>query len=209
MVPFMLGRPLGEPNDVHFQKRVLLQALKLLTNEHGPVILEHFIENNPSSMDRPDWRPAVALPKPIMPSDARAWERAFRDELTLLRPAWERFKTRFARTTVGLSAQEVEAWPSFIVRALNGELPIVPLHETPALSLRFLVDDIKALYGEAVQADGGPPSARQIDSWFWKETMAGLLLLDLRAKCMQSENSGLKTVGGRFFVPGPYVPMLP
>ena len=42
MVPFMLGRPLGEPNDVPFQRRVLLQALRLLERTDGPVLLEHF-----------------------------------------------------------------------------------------------------------------------------------------------------------------------
>lgn len=205
MVPFVLGRPLGEPNDVRFQKRVLLQALGLLTKNQGPVILEHFIEDNPNSLDRTDWRPSVALPKPVPLEGSTAWERAFRDELLMVLPAWERFKKRFSRTSVGLSAQEVDAWPNFIGLTFQGGLPIVPLHETPALSLRFLVDDIKALYSEAVQADGDPPSARQIDSWFWRQTMAGQLLLALRLYAMQSENSGLKTVGGRFFVPGPYL----
>jgi len=41
MLPFMLGRPLGEPNDAMFQRRVLLQALRLLERDDGPVILEH------------------------------------------------------------------------------------------------------------------------------------------------------------------------
>ena len=83
---------------------------------------------------------------------------------------------------------------------------VVPAHDTPALALRFLCDDLKALYGEAVQADGPPPSARQIDLWFWRETIAGQLLRALRSAAMVSENNALKTVGGRFFVPTPYVP---
>ena len=76
---------------------------------------------------------------------------------------------------------------------------------TPQLS-RFMADDLKALYGEAVQADGAPPSARQIDWWFWRHTVAGQLLITLRAVAMGSENNALKTVGGRFFVPVPYLP---
>ena len=82
----------------------------------------------------------------------------------------------------------------------------MPHLDTPALALRFLADDLKALYGEAVQADGGPPSARQIDWWFWRQTVAGQLLIALRALAMQSDNNALKTVGGRFFVPVPFVP---
>ena len=199
MTPFMLGRPLGEPNDAAFQRRVLLQALRLLERTDGPVILEHFPDDNPGWFDRPDWVPAVTLPAPGAVADWQA-------ELDLVVPAWERFKTRFGRTTVGLAAQPPEDWAVFATSFLTGALPTVPAHDTPALALRFLCDDIKALYGEAVQADGAPPLARQIDTWFWRQTVAGKLLIALRAAAMVSENNALKTVGGRFFVPAPYLP---
>lgn len=206
MLPFMLGRPLGEPNDAPFQRRVLLQALRLLERDDGPVILEHFPDDNPSWFDRPGWTPAVALPPPTVPADTAEWEAAFRAELALVLPVWERFKGRFGRTTVGLAGQAPEAWPGFATAFLDGGLPTVPLHDTPALAIRFLADDIKAMYGEAAQADGGPPSARQIDWWFWRRTVAGQLLIALRAAAMVSPNNALKTVGGRFFVPVPFLP---
>lgn len=214
VTPFMLGRPLGEPNDVAFQRRVLLQALKLLTDSSGQVVLEHFPDDNPSWFDRPGWRAAVTLEKPVIPADAKAWEAAFRAELNQVLPVWDRFKTRFGRSSVGLSGQPVEQWPAFAAAfldstILDGALPTVPLHDTPALAIRFLTDDVKALYGEAAQAEGGAPSARQIDWWFWRETLAGQMLLALRTSAMQSENNGFKTVGSRFFVPVPYVPVVP
>ena len=206
MLPFMLGRPLGEPNDPRFQRRVLLQALGLLGRKDGPVILEHFPDDNPSWFDRPDWTPAVSLPPPGPLRGSKAWEAAFRTELETVLPAWERFKARFRRTTVGLAGQPPEAWPEFATSFLDGALPTVPLLDTPALALRFLADDLKALYGEAVQADGPPPSARQIDLWFWRQTVAGQLLIALRTAAMESPNNALKTVGGRFFVPVPFLP---
>jgi hypothetical protein len=206
MVPFMLGRPLGEPNDPLFQSRVLRQALELLERTDGPVILEYFPDDNPSWFDRPDWKPAVSLAAPSPLRGSKAWEAAFRTELELVLPEWEQFKTRFGRTTVGLAGQAPETWPTFATSFLDGALPTVPLHDTPALALRFLADDLKALYGEAAQADGAPPSARQIDSWFWRQTVAGQLLISLRAAAMESPNNALKTVGGRFFVPVPYLP---
>src|SRR5258708_40178027 len=64
MTPFMLGRPFGEPNDAPFQRRVLLQALNLLERADGPVILEHFPDNNPRCFDRPDCVSAVSSPAP-------------------------------------------------------------------------------------------------------------------------------------------------
>ena len=206
MTPFMLGRPLGEPNNPAFQCRVLLQALRLLERDDGPVILEHFPDDNPSWTDRPDWVPAVDVAPLGVPVDRMALESAFRAELTSVLPAWARFKDRFGRTTVGLSGQAPGAWPAFAASFLDGALPTVPSHDTSALALRFLADDLKALYGEAVQADGPPPSARQIDLWFWRRTVAGQLLIALRGVAMESPNNALKTVGGRFFVPVPYLP---
>src|SRR5258706_14491758 len=70
MLPFVLGRPLGEPNDAPFQRRVLLRALRLLERQDGPVLLEHFPDDNPSQFDRPDWEPAVSLPEPATLRDA-------------------------------------------------------------------------------------------------------------------------------------------
>lgn len=205
-VPFMLGRPLGEPNDVPFQRRVLMQALNLLIRTDGPVILEDFPDDNPSWFDRADWQPAMALPTLPPAVGGTGWEEALRAELDLVLPAWDRFKTRFGRTTTGLAGQAPQHWPAFTQAFLRGELPTVPAHQTAALALRFLADDLKALYGEAVQADGPPPSARQIDNWFWSKTIAGQLLITLRQMAMESPNNALKTVGGRLFVPTPFVP---
>ena len=204
--PFPLGRPLGEPNDAAFQRRVLLQALRLLERTDGPVILEHFPDDAPSMRDRDGWKPAVKLPEPPRPSTPEDWADAFRDELELVLPVWENFETYFGRTTVGLSFQSVGDWPDFIAEVLAGRLPTVPEYETTALAMRFLVDDIKAMYAEAAQSDGPAPSIGQIDRWFWRETLAGQMLIALRDVATKSENNALKTVGGRFFVPAPYLP---
>jgi hypothetical protein len=201
-----LGRPLGEPGDAPFQRRVLLAALALLERTDGPVILADFNEDPPGWQDTPDWRapPLVETSDPLETPDA--WAAAFDAELSALLPLWRIAQTRFGRTTVGLSFQAPPAWPKFATRFLAGELPAVPELDTPALALRMLCDDIKALYGEAAQAEGPAPSAHQIDKWFWRQTVAGRLLVTLRAVAMASENNALKTVGGRFFVPTYWLP---
>ncbi len=203
--PFQLGRPLGEPGGKAFQRRVLLHALGLLERRDGPVILEDFPDDPPNWQDTAGWQ-APALPPIELPATAAGWEAALARELAALRPAWQRASTRYGRTTIGLSGQALELWPSCVARFLAGELPTVPLHATAALTLRFLCDDIKAMYSEAAQTDGAPPSSRQVDTWFWSETIAGRLLIALRSMALQSENNALKTVGGRFFVPAPYLP---
>ena len=98
-----LGRPLGEPGDAPFQRRVLLAALALLERTDGPVILEDFNEDPPGWQDTPDWRapPLVETSDPLETPDA--WSAAFDAELSALLPLWRIAQTRFGRTTVGLS----------------------------------------------------------------------------------------------------------
>ena len=207
MVPFQLGRPLGEPNDAEFQHRVLGAALALLTRTDGPVILEEFPDDPPGWSDRSGWSPSVALPQTVgATAPATLLLAAFTRELDHVRPAWRRFVDRFGRTTVGLSGLEIHDWPAFAAASLAGELPLAPLHPTPSYALRFFADDVKAYFAEAAQADGPPPAARQIDWWFWRDTAAGQLLIALRTASQLSANAGVRIVGGRFLVPAPYVP---
>jgi len=201
-----LGRPLGEPGDPAFQRRVLMAALSLLERTDGPVILEDFTEDPPGWRDTPNWRAPRLQEVSNALETPDAWAAAFGAELSALLPLWRSAQTRFGRTTVGLSFQAPTAWPGFTARFLAGELPAVPELDTPALALRMLSDDIKALYGEAAQAEGSAPSAHQIDTWFWRQTVAGQLLIALRTMAMASENNALKTVGGRFFVPAYWLP---
>ena len=191
-----LGRPLGEPNDPAVQRRVVLAALGLLARTDGPVILHEFHDDPPNWADTPGWNP---------PPTSVGSVSAFGAELRALMPAWERAKTRFGRSTTGLSFLPPEAWADFVARVLEGDLPVTDGHATTALSLRFLCDDIKAFYGEAGQADGAPPSSRQLDAWFWRGTTGGATLKALRATGMESENSALKTVAGRRFGPASWV----
>jgi hypothetical protein len=198
-----LGRPVGEPEDPDFQLRVIRAALALLERPDGPVILEDFPQDPPGLVDTADWLAPVT--KASVFTTAENWQAAFAAELTAMQPLWLTAQARFGRTSVGLSFQAPESWPAFASGLLEGGLPLVPELETTALSARFLCDDIKALYGEAAQAVGPKPSPMQIDTWFWRQTVAGGMLRAFRKVVMASENNALKTVGGRFFVPTPWV----
>lgn len=205
-VPFQLGRPLGEPEDAGFQRHVLLQALGLLERTDGPVILEDFPDDPPGWQDVPSWAPPLPPSGATTPDNPEAWRDGFAAELSRLRPAWERARLRFERSTVGLSHLPPSEWAALAALFINGDAPHVAWHATPALALRFLSDDIKAFYSEAGQADGPAPASRQLDAWFWRGTLAGRLLIALRSVAMASENNAVKTVGGRFLVPAPWLP---
>ena len=188
-VPFELGRPLGEPEDAGFQRRVLMAALGLLERRDGPTLIEDFPDDPPGWRDRPGWRP----PFETMP-DAEAGA-----EVAAVRPFWDRARARFGRSTVGLSGWAPEEWSGVAERFLAGERP-------PAVALRFMVDDIKAYYSEAVQAAGEAPASRQIDAWFWTWTAAARLILALRAAARVDADKALAVIGERFLVPGRFAP---
>ena len=207
-VPFPLGRPFGEPEDKAFQRRVLMQALHLLEAAKGPVLLEDFPDDAPSMRDVTDWSPQVVVPEFKTPAvtDTAAWVAGLAAELKSIMPHWQAAQHRFGRTTVGLSRLQPEAWAPYAVQFLSGPEPKSPVEGlSPALLVRYVADDIKALYTEAVQAIGPQPSGLQVNRWFWDKTLAADLLRALRAAALSSENNGFKTAGSRFIVPAPFV----
>lgn len=205
-VPFPLGRPFGEAEDAGFQKRVLKAALGLLERDDGPVIIEDFPDDTRSMTDTAGWTPALALPAGL-PTDVAGWIAALEAEFAAVRPHWQAAQERFGRTTVGNSRQEMSAWAPFAAQFLSGGVPESSPVEglSPAVVMRYIADDIKAMYLEAVQAEGAQPSPLQVARWFWGETLAGDFLRALRSAALDSEPNGFKTAGSRFIVPMPYV----
>jgi hypothetical protein len=208
MVPFMLGRPFGTPDNAAFQRAVILHALGLLERTDGPVILDNYLQEDASSTDLADWACAMVLPNPQPEAleTPEQWRRALQAELAVVLPVWQAAVARKARTTVGLSGQPPDAFADFAAQLLDGSSPTIAAHASSALAMRFMADDLKALYGEAVQSHGEPPSARQVDTWFWRSTVAGRLLIALRTMSLTSSDNAIKTVGSRFLVPTPWLP---
>lgn len=207
-VPFPLGRPLGEPENPSFQRRVLMAALGLLEREDGPVILEDFPDDAPSMRDRADWAPQLVLPPATFPSatDSAGWVRGIEAEMAKAMPHWEAARRRFGKTMVGNSRLPAEAWVKFAARFLEGALPDSPVGGlSPGLVVRYVADDLKAFYMEAAQAVGPQPSSAQVNRWFWNGTLAGEFLRALRSAAIASPHTGFNTVGSRFVVPAPFV----
>jgi hypothetical protein len=98
---------LDEPGDPEFQRRVLLRALGLLERGDGPVILEDFPDDPPNWFDALGWQPP-SLPAIEAPASSVGWEAALASEMAELRPAWQRARARYRRTTTRLSGQAPE-----------------------------------------------------------------------------------------------------
>ena len=200
-VPFMLGRPLGVPNDARFQGRVLQAALALLTRPSGPVI-EDFADEAPYE-DLGDVPAALNCPVsfPRMRTDGALAER-LDDEISQLR-AWHEVATRQrGRTSLGHTGLAPAELGGFL-SAWVGDAPRTTFREGIGLAaaLKQASDELKAYYYEAKAAQPGRHSPTELQNWFWLETAAGELFLAIRDKAAQSGDATLQGLGSLSLVP--------
>lgn len=203
-VPFELGRPLGPPSDAAFQRRVILAALGMLAARGGPVLIEDFPDDDPREAPDPAWRPpahrhfAGGL-------EGAALADAMEAELRELAPAYAWSCAERERSTMGLSTLPPAACGQYLAVWLRGEPPASPIADmSPALLLRFVIDDLKAFALEA-GITHGTPSSKQLGDWLWNETALGVAFQALRRDCLAGDDERLKTVAA-FFVPALRVP---
>ena len=199
-VPFAFGHPLGIPNAPVFQKKVLLAALKLLEAPSGPV-LEDFPEDIPVSNEQPA---VLACPVNIRIEDtadgteAEKLCAAFKNEIMSMRPWYDVAVKKRGRTTVGVSKLNPAAIGDFICSFTEGNLPENPRQDISLLDeLRFSVEDLKAYYFEAVTAQPGMEvsSATPLLGWFWRDTVAGKVLLAVGEGCLKNKDESLQRIG--------------
>lgn len=207
-VPFELGRPFGVPDDPSFQRRVLYAALRLLERQDGPVILEDFPDDAPviqtgAAVGIDDnlvcpWRP----PKAKIPPKTEPRE-VLRAEMAQLAPWYEiAFQAR-NRTTVGLSGLEIGEVTEFLFDILEGNLHNLK-DDTFSLGqlLRFATEDLRSWYLEAAGARPGiVTSSTDLADWFWGETEAGMLVLNLCKTCASSRDESVASAARRSLVP--------
>ncbi len=204
-VSFEMGHPLGPPDDAAFQRRVLITLLGMLEAPDGP-LLEDYPEDEPETSDE-----LTVLTCPVYFAQDEAetgetdqLEAAFRREMTALRPWYDMGVAKRQRTNVGVSGIELEALGDFIYAFVRGEEPENPRDDIPlAYTLKFAVEDLKTYYIEGITSQPGQAgaSSQRLFDWFWDETAAGKVLLELKKVCEASTDDKLSQVGGHFIVP--------
>lgn len=203
-VPFELGRPLGTPNNPEFQTKVLRESLALLESDEGPVLIRDFAEDAPQSEDLDGendegWSCPINLPAP--PSNASDRETAFVAELASLAPWYDLAKRNQGGSSVGASKLTMDQIAHIIVDVLEGK------NDNPQPELAFsdtllhATADLKAWYMEAATAQPGSSTSKQIADWFWGETTAGSLLLQLQAALASSKDAQIELFAEKALVP--------
>lgn len=204
-MPFQLGHPLGAPDNPEFQRKVLDAVFALFKAAKGPV-LEDFPEDEPENDDIP------VLSCPIRYSqnaDENETDdpllRAFRREVSAMRPWYDTAVSKRGRTTVGVSGIKLEELTDFIYAFAKGKTPEYEHKEySPGYMLKLAAEDLKSYYIEAVTAQPGQAnvSARLLQDWFWDETEAGKVLLSVKKACETSTDKMMNMVAAHFLVPG-------
>ncbi len=204
-VPFELGRPLGVPGDPAFQRKVLEAALKLLEAPSGPII-EDYPEEAPASQGEIT---ALACPVNFVQDQADISEleklgQALKNEISALHPWYDMAVEKRGRTTVMTAGTEIDATGDFIFSFLGDETPENPRDDIPiGFSLKLAADDLKAYYLEGITAQPGQEyaSSQVLTGWFWNETVAGKVLLNIKSKLENNEDNALRIAARALLVP--------
>ena len=192
-VPFILGRPFGEPDNPALQKLVLRQAFALLEAQSGPVLGDADVPKVDNTQAQA-WVCPVSFAKKREESDDLGTR--VEREIAELRSWYELGVERRGRTTVGLSPVPVDESAKLIAQYLREPQQLEqsgPVNATN--SLRWWASDLKAYYWEAITAQPGNATARSLEDWLWMETAAGELLLQLREKCMAHTSEQIRDIG--------------
>ncbi|MDE2966423.1 MAG: hypothetical protein OXS30_02890 [Chloroflexota bacterium] len=207
-VPFPLGRPLGVADNPEFQTDVLRSALGLLESAMEPTIADY-------PHDAPDgggdgvWACAIELPTP----EVSELEASLRAEIDLLMPRYLEARRRRGRSTFGMSGatlEQIDQLVAYAVAVAEGsgfnQIPASAagpdwIHPTPML-IRFVIEDLRAFYQEAVTSDtdAGPPSQRDMHTWIFQETALGRLLKQIAQQITEHDDPRLRLMRG-FIIP--------
>ena len=203
-MPFELGRPMGVPDNAVFQRKVLLDLISLLERTDGPFIIDDFQENTPETENEGEVLSCPVSFDDQDSSDPDPLKTRFVREIMAIRPWYDiAVKTR-ERTTVGGSGIEIDSLGEFLYAFVKGEIPENPRDDVDiSVTLKLAVEDIKSYYVEGVTSQPGQEglSSKALDNWFWNDTLAGKVLLELVRTCSGSDNEMIKMTGSHFIAP--------
>ncbi|MEM7258217.1 MAG: hypothetical protein AAF404_12620 [Pseudomonadota bacterium] len=192
---FPMGRPLGKPNDPHYQKDVIRTAFKLLDEPTGPILKDyhHVIPVKNGRMGYaipPDY---VFTTSDIGNVDSLLAE--VQTEVNDLKPAYDAAVAARNRTTVGACDLAVEELAPHIAEFVKGGKPKGARQGLARIpGLKLAIEDLQAYYTEARTHRDNIDDIELLGDWFWRETRAGLLIMWLEAVSLDSEDNVLRQI---------------
>ena len=120
-------------------------------------------------------------------------------EIALLQPWYDKGKSaRAGATSVGLSNMDVTSVVNYLGRFITED---IPTEENAGEQLKHAAEDLKAFYNEAATSQPGNSTARELESWYWQESVAGSLVREVSQACGESDNGMIKLTASFLLVP--------
>ncbi len=189
-VPFILGRPLGQPGDAAFQTRVLRATLDLFAETEGPVLVDH-AEEASGSLEMDGMSCPISWTQPTHDGSLR--ER-LTDEIDTLRSWYDLAVERSNRTAFGTAGRSIDDVAAIISTLAERGAPDSdrPLGELA----RLAAEDLKTWITEAAAAQPGDLSAFAIKAWFWDQTVAGEALIAAHRAASDHPDASFRSMAG-------------
>ena len=189
-VPFAFGNALGRPGDAAFQHEVLKAAFDLLERPEGPVLEDFPDDTDPELLLQASAAARTEASEPRDPAD----------EVTALRPYYERWLESNGRTAVGVSGvpqRRFRGVVRFLQAFAKGEeydTSERPADYTLPQFIRYSVDDLKAFYYEARMQQRPAEVDGELHEWFWAESAMGKLIVQVAQRMNESEDPEVKAM---------------
>lgn len=194
-VPFELGRPFGAPHVPDFQRRVLTAALSLLERTDGPVLLEDFTDDAPTTGEDAPWTCPVSYADDA--SGDRGLIDAVHDEMRRLAP-W----AELGAPPIPNRGVDPATSVSFLDDVLHGRELSQTIGDQPAVeAIRLATDDVCAWYLHAAGQQPGSATTSHRQEWLWRETALGRFLGTLAHALSSAEDPLLRAFAARALVP--------
>jgi hypothetical protein len=206
-VPFELGSPFGTPNNPELQRSVLLGVLKLLERTNGPLIEDfEFLSTDfkGKSKNNEGWACPDNLVIPQNSSNnIEMLAIELKQEITFLQSWYQESVRNFkGRRLDGLTTHSPLEIIEFLISFIGDPNMKNHLSNQPIIrSLKLTSDDLKYFYFQSAMARPTNISDNQLENWFYGETLAGRLLIKIRAICLGHENEVHQLIGRTNFVP--------
>ena len=186
----------------------MMAAFALLDAKEGPVLADYpeeapgadtaLGEEAMTGMVCPVDFPAL----PDADTPASAVGQALAEEIASLAPWYDLAVRSRGRTTVGPSGLSVEGAASYLASFLDDQDTPSPRDDMPAgRVLKLAYEDLKAYYSEAITAQPGYRTSKQVEDWLFGETALGRALWTLREICLNSDVEYYRYLGRISIIP--------
>ena len=126
-----------------------------------------------------------------------------KQEITLLQPWYQESVRNFkGRRLDGLTTHSPLEILDFLISFIEDpNMKNYLSNQSISRALKLTSDDLKYFYFQSAMARPTNISDNQLENWFYGETLAGKLLIKIRAICLGHENEVLQLIGRTNFVP--------